>query len=94
MVVLKKVGVLSIAKIQSILMIVIGFFLGIFYAIIAASVDKTEYATDPLVMLGWWSIILMPIIYGIMGFVIGAIGAWLYNLIAKKIGGVEIELSK
>jgi hypothetical protein len=36
----------------------------------------------------------MPIIYAIMGFIMGVIGAWLYNLIAKWVGGVQIELEK
>jgi hypothetical protein len=27
-----------------------------------------------------------------MGFVIGAISAFIYNLIAKRLGGIEIQL--
>lgn len=37
-------------------------------------------------------IIFVPIIYGVMGFIIGALGALLYNLVAKWVGGIEIEL--
>ena len=36
--------------------------------------------------------VLMPLLYGAMGFVIGAIGALLYNLFAKWLGGIEIQL--
>ena len=36
--------------------------------------------------------ILAPFLYGAMGFVFGAIGAWIYNLIAKRLGGIEIQL--
>ncbi len=36
--------------------------------------------------------IVMPFMYGVMGFVMGAIGASLYNLIARKVGGFELEL--
>jgi hypothetical protein len=28
-----------------------------------------------------------------MGFVFGAIGAWIYTLIAKRLGGIEIQLA-
>ena len=42
--------------------------------------------------LGFASIIAMPIIYGIMGFIGGLIGGVLYNLIDKIIGGIKIEL--
>jgi len=36
--------------------------------------------------------ILMPVIYGVMGFVFGVIGAAVYNLIAGWIGGIEVEV--
>jgi hypothetical protein len=34
----------------------------------------------------------MPLLYGAMGFVSGAIGALLYNALAKWVGGFELEL--
>jgi hypothetical protein len=43
-------------------------------------------------LLGIALAIFMPIIYGVMGFVIGAIGGLLYNLFAAWLGGVELEL--
>ena len=36
--------------------------------------------------------IFMPIIYAVMGFVFGLIGAALYNLVARWIGGFEVEV--
>ena len=36
--------------------------------------------------------IAAPIMYGLMGFVMGAIGALIYNLIAGWVGGIEMEL--
>jgi hypothetical protein len=36
--------------------------------------------------------IFMPIIYAVMGFIFGVIGAALYNLVARWIGGFEIEV--
>lgn len=36
--------------------------------------------------------VLAPIFYAVMGFIFGVIGAWLYNLVAKWIGGFEVEL--
>jgi hypothetical protein len=38
--------------------------------------------------------IAMPIIYGVMGIVAGAIGAALYNLVAGWVGGIEVELDE
>jgi hypothetical protein len=36
--------------------------------------------------------IMLPIIYAIFGFIFTAIGAWVYNWVASKIGGVEFDL--
>ena len=36
--------------------------------------------------------ILAPIIYGVMGFIGGVIMAALYNLFARWIGGIEVEV--
>lgn len=36
--------------------------------------------------------ILMPVLYGGMGFIMGAIGSLLCNLFAKWVGGFELEL--
>ena len=36
--------------------------------------------------------ILAPIMYAIMGFVMGAFSAWVYNFFARRIGGIRLEL--
>ena len=36
--------------------------------------------------------LFMPVIYGVMGFLLGIIGAAIYNLIARWIGGIEVEV--
>lgn len=37
-------------------------------------------------------VIFLPIMYGVIGFVAGAIGAAVYNLVAGFVGGIEIEV--
>lgn len=34
----------------------------------------------------------LPVLYGMMGFVFGIIGAAIYNLIARWMGGIEVEV--
>ena len=36
--------------------------------------------------------IFVPVIYAVMGFVSGALGAVIYNLVAKWVGGIEVEV--
>lgn len=36
--------------------------------------------------------ILVPLLYGAMGFIFGSLGALIYNLIATWVGGIDIEV--
>jgi hypothetical protein len=36
--------------------------------------------------------IALPVIYGVLGFIGGIIAAWLYNLCAKFVGGIQVEV--
>src|SRR5690606_14123770 len=44
------------------------------------------------VALGGLLTIFLPVIYGISAFLMTALWCWIYNLIAPKIGGIEIEV--
>jgi hypothetical protein len=45
-------------------------------------------------IFGIGAIITLPIIYGCMGLIGGAIGAALYNLFAGMVGGLEIDVEQ
>jgi hypothetical protein len=50
---------------------------------------------NPQPYWGLWlvlPVILAPIIYGLIGFFIGALTAWVYNFAARQIGGIQLEL--
>jgi hypothetical protein len=36
--------------------------------------------------------LFLPIIYGVAGFIGGIVSAFLYNIIAKWVGGMEVEI--
>lgn len=42
--------------------------------------------------LGMGFTLFFPFLYAAMGFVFGVIGAWIYNVVAKWIGGIEVEV--
>lgn len=44
-------------------------------------------------MFGVGAVIALPIFYGILGIVMGALSAALYNLFAGIFGGIDIETS-
>jgi hypothetical protein len=38
--------------------------------------------------------IVVPFVYGIVGFFQGFIAAWIYNLVASKAGGLELQVER
>ena len=94
---LKKIGVLSFAKIYMVLMAIFGVLEGFVFAVagtmVAAFAPQTEGA-GLLAGLGWAGLILFPIVFGLMGFALGVLTAWLYNLIAGWVGPVELEIEQ
>ena len=91
--ILKSVGVISVAKLMGLLYGCLGLIFAPIFLLIGlvgsfAGADKTPLAGVFGVVLA----ILMPLIYGAMGFVSGAVGALLYNALAKWVGGFELEL--
>jgi putative exporter of polyketide antibiotics len=103
---LKKVGVLSLAKISAFIMAIIGLLLGCLYALMGVWMNKLISGMTPEMqakagiepgmgmLFGPWAILILPIVYGIIGLISGLFGGWLYNIISSKIGGIKIELSK
>jgi len=43
---------------------------------------------------GWAFMVGAPILYGVMGFVGSAFFAWIYNLFASWLGGLEVVVSQ
>ena len=97
MVVLKRVGVMSVAKIFAVLSAIVGLIEGIVFAglgsmvgMLGGMLSGTPLGT--LGVFGFSAIIIFPVAGAISGFIGGAIGAFLYNLVAVRIGGIEMDL--
>ncbi|MBS3056016.1 MAG: hypothetical protein J4473_01130 [Candidatus Aenigmarchaeota archaeon] len=82
------------AKLSCILYAIIGFIFGLLIATfggIAGPVfEKTLFGAG----FGMASIIALPLIYAIFGFLSGAVIAILYNCVASWTGGIELEVEK
>jgi hypothetical protein len=96
--VIRKVGVLSFAKIQGALYALLGLLIGAFVSLFAmlgsamsSAMGRTDLPSSFGVFFGAGSIIVFPIFYGAIGFIAGLIMAGLYNLLAGSMGGIEIE---
>jgi hypothetical protein len=90
---LRSINVWSCAKVSALLYGCMGLLvIPMMLIAITASADSPQGSSA----LGATALILLslfaPVIYGLLGFLSGAVAAWLYNLIAKHAGGVIIEL--
>jgi len=89
---LKSIGVLSAAKITALLygamsLLVIPMFLLI--GAVASMVPHQPNQPSAAFFVGF--AIVAPFVYAAMGFVMGALMAFVYNLVAGWIGGLEMQ---
>jgi hypothetical protein len=93
--VINRIGAFSLAKLSGMLYALIGLIAGALISLV--SMAGAAFGGDDAgmfgAMFGVGAIILLPIFYGCMGFVFSLIGAWLYNLLAGMVGGVELDVT-
>ena len=95
---LTRIGPWSLAKTKAVIMAIVGLIVGIIYLVIwgiAGVVEITQGNLNAgLITIGvgivW--LIATPIGAAIAGIICGFIVAWLYNFVAKRFGGIELEL--
>src|SRR5262245_3209298 len=97
MMTITHVGPLSVAKIAGLLGIVVGLIAGALFSLVAmggvamGGVGSGENSALFGLLTGVGAIIVLPIIYGCMAFVMTLIQAALFNVAAGIVGGIEIE---
>ena len=99
---IRRFGVLSVAKIYGLLTFLIGLIVGVIYGLVLILFGAAMSAIAPgreataggisTVVIGIVMMIAFPIMYGLLGFISGAIGALIYNAVAGIIGGIKLEL--
>ncbi len=93
--VLKSIGVFSLAKMMGTLYAILGLIVGMIFALL--SVVGAGFAGGGsegvfALMFGVGAVFILPVFYGVMGFLAGAVVSALYNVIAGMAGGVELNL--
>jgi hypothetical protein len=95
---LKRVSPLQAGKVIGALyallsLVVIPFFiLGFVVAAFAPNSNGNMMPAAIGLVSAVFMVVLLPIMYGVLGFIFGALGALAYNLIAGWMGGLEFEV--
>jgi len=103
MAVVRRVGPGSAFKVGLVLYAILGLFLGICAALVSSIAGSLAGLGSPGpgapgarlfgFGMGIGAIVFFPILYGIVGGVIAAIGAVVYNVVAGWVGGLEVDIS-
>ena len=93
--VINRVGPVSCAKITGTLYAILGLIFGAFISLFSLAGGMASNRGGGAMfgaVMGVGAIIMLPIFYGLIGFIATLIGAWLYNVAAGIVGGVEIDV--
>jgi hypothetical protein len=82
----KSLGIKSVFRVSHLLGAVEGALVGL-VLMIADFLDN-----PPRVLEGIVTLVLAPVLYGLIGAVINALMAWIYNRVADRLGGIEVEI--
>ncbi|MFL6415780.1 MAG: DUF3566 domain-containing protein [Bryobacteraceae bacterium] len=100
--IVKRLRPLSCAKIAGVFYAAMGLLMGCLVwipAFLVGVVSNSQRASATVMpptlgsTLGIGAITIFPILFAVIGFLFGLMQAWLYNLIASAVGGVEIDLA-
>jgi hypothetical protein len=99
---IKSISKFSLAKITALIYGLVGFFVALAVAVsstVNIILQKDFQGSVILVTLfnigaGLLLGVLTALVTAVLGWVIGLVGALIYNWFAKKGGGVKVELSK
>lgn len=89
---IRRISLRSAFKLAMVLYGLIGFLVGLVLAA-AASVEAPP-GSEPniLTRLGFWSIAVFPVLYGLAGGFAAAITVALYNMAASLVGGLRLDV--
>ena len=92
--VIRRVGPLSCAKVAGLLYLILGFVIGACLSLFAMAGSFAGAADGFFPMsMGLGAIVIMPIFYGVFGFIGTLIMAALFNAVVGITGGIELDAS-
>jgi hypothetical protein len=93
-VVISRINPISAAKVFGLIYVVIGLCIGVL-VFLGSLLGGAALGRSGLGFgsgLGIGAVIVLPIIYGVIGFIVTLIGAGVYNWAAGVVGGIKVDL--
>ncbi len=94
MAIIKRVGVLSVGKVfgvlYAILRLIAGFLITM-VALLGSGLQGGGGGLSPM-LFGVAAVVMVPLLYGAIGFIGGIIVAAVYNVVVTIAGGIELEI--
>jgi|GEM_PF-2066515 len=84
---LKTIAIMPFAQIITVIQIITGFILGLVVTVVSIVAPNEQAAGG----VGAWSILVFPVLNGLIGFSTALFVAWAYNKLAPKVGGAVFE---
>ena len=92
---LRKVGVLSVMKIAFVINLILGFVAALamtVFTLVLTPLSGMGGSGMSSMMWGPIAIVAVPLIYGIIGALMAGLGALVYNLLASRLGGIQVMI--
>ena len=89
---IKRFAPLQLGKMLAVLYGIMGLVFCPFLLLFSTLAAHTGGRPGMGMMFGTGFALLLPVFYAVMGFIGGVVSGFLYNLIAKWIGGIEVEV--
>jgi hypothetical protein len=93
--VITRLEPVSFAKVSAIVYAIFGLAFGGLFTLIALvrGLAPNPYGLTPMTpFVGVGAVVILPILYGGFGFIGSLLAAWLYNVAAGWVGGIEIQV--
>jgi hypothetical protein len=92
---IKRIAPVSCARITGTLYAILGLIVGACFSLVALAgglAARTDTGIGIGTLVGPSAIVVFPILYGLIGFLSTLIGAWLYNILARMVGGIQMDV--
>ena len=87
-------NIFGLAKLQAFLGAHVGLLAGVIYSFGGLIYDLFTIGLNLGTLLAFGALVGMPIIFAVIGFVLGVLEAILFNILSGWTGGTEIDLGR